>query len=62
MEEPKELDLGDVDFVRKAGRELELIVHDQKERVMNRLQACRPESVQSEALSLEEIFVTTVKT
>ncbi len=58
--EPKGLDLEGADVVRRNGREWEVVVHENTERVLAQLQAGTPESVETEALSLEEIFVSTV--
>ena len=44
--------------VRRSGRELEVIVRDNASGVMDRLRAMSPEMLSTEALSLEEIYVT----
>jgi ABC-2 type transport system ATP-binding protein len=46
--------------IRQRGRELELIVSGSSEDVMSRLAAASPESIETESLTLEEIFVTTL--
>ena len=61
-QEPLNLDLSDVDVVRKEGRELEFVMHQNNERVLERLRARTPEALETEALTLEEIFVATLKT
>jgi ABC-2 type transport system ATP-binding protein len=47
-------------IVRQRGRELELIVTGKADDVMSRLAATSPEAIETEALSLEEIFVATL--
>ena len=60
-QEPKGLDLAGVDRVCKTGREIEIILHQNNERVLDQLNSLSPETLETEALSLEEIFVTTLK-
>jgi ABC-2 type transport system ATP-binding protein len=48
-------------ITRREGRELELTVSANRERVLDRLKAMSPESVRTEALTLEEIFVAALK-
>ena len=55
------LDLPGVHVLRRRGRELELLVNGNSADVMGRLQARSPESLTTEALTLEEIFVTTLQ-
>jgi ABC-2 type transport system ATP-binding protein len=43
--------------VRQNGRELELTVNGNSEEIMQRLESFRPETITTEALTLEEIFV-----
>jgi ABC-2 type transport system ATP-binding protein len=55
-----------VDFVppanvRRAGRELELTVNGDAPAVLERIKAMSPEEVSLEALTLEEIFMATLK-
>jgi ABC-2 type transport system ATP-binding protein len=59
--EPGELDLRGVDLVRKEGRELEFVMHADQDRLLERLRAQTLEALETEALSLEEIFVATLK-
>lgn len=47
--------------VRRSGRELELIANGGSARIMEELRALSPESLTSEALTLEEVFVATLK-
>jgi ABC-2 type transport system ATP-binding protein len=47
--------------VRRDGRELELIANGGGARILEQLRALAPESLTSEALTLEEIFVATLK-
>ena len=46
---------------RRQGREIELIVNGDSPRVLEQLKALAPESLNSEALTLEEVFVATLK-
>lgn len=46
--------------LRQRGRELELMVTGNAAGVLDRLAAASPENIETEALSLEEIFVTTL--
>ena len=46
--------------VRKVGRELEIMVNGDSPQVLERIKSLGPEAVSMEALSLEEIFVTTM--
>lgn len=47
--------------VRRQGRELELTLNGNSEKVLEQLQALGPEEIRTEALTLEEIFVATLK-
>ena len=47
--------------VRREGRELELTVNGHSEEILQRLRALAPEELTTEALTLEEIFVATLK-
>ncbi len=55
------LDFPGAKHIRREGRELELTVNGESETVMHQLQALKPEAVKTEALTLEEIFVTALK-
>ncbi len=58
---PPAVDFPEAKHVRREGRELELLVNGESEKVLHRLQALRPEAVTTEALTLEEIFVAALK-
>jgi hypothetical protein len=47
--------------VRRRGREVEVLANTDAEGLVNRLRAHAPESLVSEPLSLEEIFVATLQ-
>ena len=46
---------------RRNGRELELIVNGEGPQILGHLKSLSPESLTAEALTLEEIFVATLK-
>jgi len=46
---------------RRNGRELELVANGEGARIMEQLRKLAPESLTSEALTLEEVFVATLK-
>ena len=50
-----------VPALRREGRELELIVNGSGPELMERLRQHNPEALSTEALTLEEIFVATLK-
>jgi len=54
------VDLGAAHVLRRAGRDLEVVVNGNAADVMARLRARSPETLTTEALTLEEIFITTV--
>ena len=58
---PPELDLTAALRVRRNGRELELIVNGAGPELLQRLRAHNPEALSTESLTLEEIFVATLK-
>src|SRR5215471_14264026 len=58
---PPDLDLREALQVRRAGRELDLIVNGGGPELLDRLQIYRPEALSTEGLTLEEIFVATLK-
>ena len=58
---PPELKLEGALNVRKTGREVEVIANGGGERICEELRRLAPESLTSEALSLEEIFVAALK-
>jgi hypothetical protein len=47
--------------VRRSGRELDVIVNRGGAEVLERLKNHQPESLSSESLTLEEIFVATLQ-
>lgn len=57
---PTALDLGDAQVLKQRGRDVEVLVNGNAEDVTARLRARSPELIETEALSLEEIFVTTL--
>ncbi|HET9467164.1 MAG TPA: ABC transporter ATP-binding protein [Vicinamibacterales bacterium] len=59
--EPGTLDLVGAQVLRKRGREIEVAVNGGAADVMERLRAKSPESMTAEAMTLEEIFVTTLQ-
>ena len=59
--EPGTLDLAGAQVLRKRGREVEVVVNGGAADVMARLEAKSPESMTAEAMTLEEIFVTTLQ-
>ena len=59
--EPAPVDLAGARVLRRRGRELEVMVNGNATDVMARLQAQSPESLTTEALTLEEIFVATLE-
>jgi ABC-type multidrug transport system ATPase subunit len=58
---PPTLDLAGARVLRKGGREIEIVVNGNSADVLDRLKAGSPETLTTEALSLEEIFVTTLQ-
>ena len=56
-EAPAELDLEGALNVRQSGREFEILADGNSEQLLQKLRAEEPESLRSESLSLEEIFV-----
>jgi ABC-2 type transport system ATP-binding protein len=58
---PPELDLSSALRVRRDGREVELIANGSGAELMERLRQHQPEALTTEALTLEEIFVATLK-
>jgi ABC-2 type transport system ATP-binding protein len=59
--DPGRMDLAGARVLRKAGRELEIIANGNSSEVFARLQARSPEALTREALTLEEIFVSTLE-
>ena len=58
---PPEIDLKAALRVRRDGRELELIANGSGPELMQRLREHHPEALTTESLTLEEIFVATLK-
>jgi ABC-type multidrug transport system ATPase subunit len=56
-QEPLTLDLGKSRVLRREGREIEVLVNGDAAEVLERLKLAAPETLRTEALSLEEIFV-----
>jgi ABC-2 type transport system ATP-binding protein len=54
------LDLGGARVLRQQNRELEVLVNGNAADVVERLRAGSPEAIETEALTLEEIFVTSL--
>ena len=60
-DEPGTLDLAGARLLRRRGREVEVVVNGNSAEVMERLRVRSPETLTTEALTLEEIFVTTLQ-
>jgi ABC-2 type transport system ATP-binding protein len=60
--EPAALDLTGARVTRRQGREIEVIASGNSDAIVDRLMTFSPETVATDPLSLEEIFVTTVQT
>jgi ABC-2 type transport system ATP-binding protein len=58
---PPEIDLRDAMRVRRDGRELELIANGAGPKLLELLRQHNPETLSTESLTLEEIFVATLK-
>jgi ABC-2 type transport system ATP-binding protein len=54
--------LPDAKILRREGRELELLVNGNHDQILAELKTHSPEQLRTESLSLEEIFVTSLKT
>jgi len=59
--DPGGIELAGARVLRQRGKEIELVINGNADAVMDRLRARSLESVTTEALSLEEIFVTTLQ-
>jgi hypothetical protein len=57
---PESLQVAGAEILKQQGRDVELLVTGDATAVMDRLQRQSPESISTEALTLEEIFVRTV--
>jgi hypothetical protein len=60
-EEPPAFELEGAQILRRRGREIEILANGRSAEVIDRLRARSPEAVTTEALTLEEIFVTALK-
>src|SRR5438093_1798323 len=60
-DDPATLDLGGAQLLHRRGREIEVVVNGNAADVMARIQARSPETIHTESLTLEEIFVTTLQ-
>jgi ABC-2 type transport system ATP-binding protein len=58
---PAGLDLAGAKLLRQRQREIEVVVNGNASDVLSRLKSYSPEAIETEALTLEEIFVTTVQ-
>jgi ABC-2 type transport system ATP-binding protein len=58
-EEPRSLDLTAAHVIRREGREIEFVARGNSMELLERVMAHSPEAVKTEALSLEDIFVST---
>jgi ABC-2 type transport system ATP-binding protein len=59
--DPGTLDLAGAHVLRREGRSVEIFVNGNSADVMNRLKSRSPETLTSESLTLEEIFVATLE-
>ena len=59
--ESASIDLPGARVLRRAGRELEVLADGNSAQLVEQLRAHGPESIRTEALSLEDIFVSTVR-
>jgi hypothetical protein len=59
--DPDRLDLPGTRILRQRGREIEVMVNGNSSQVMESLRARSPEALAIEALTLEEIFVSTLQ-
>jgi ABC-2 type transport system ATP-binding protein len=60
-QEPTALDLAGTRVLRRDGRELELVANGNSAELLDRLMRHSPETVRTEALTLEDIFVSTLQ-
>jgi ABC-2 type transport system ATP-binding protein len=60
-DDPGTIDLGSARVLRRQGREVEVVVNGNAADVTSRLKARSPETLTTESLTLEEIFVTTLE-
>ncbi len=55
------MDFPDAKHIRREGREMEFTVNGESAKLLQQLEAMHPESLTTEALTLEEIFVAALK-
>jgi ABC-2 type transport system ATP-binding protein len=60
-DDARAIDFAGARVLHRAGREVELIADGNSEQLIDRLRALSPETVRIESLTLEDIFVTTVR-
>ena len=60
-DDARAIDFAGARVLHRAGREIELIADGNSEQLIDRLRALSPETVRIESLTLEDIFVTTVR-
>jgi ABC-2 type transport system ATP-binding protein len=58
---PLETEFLDAKSVRRTGRTIEMVVNGNGEGILERLRVCKPTSLQTESLTLEEIFLNIVR-
>jgi len=59
--EPPRIDIPGVLDLRRSGRDLEIVANGASEQILEQLRAHAPESVSTEALTLEDIFMVSLK-
>jgi ABC-2 type transport system ATP-binding protein len=59
--DPGAVDLGGARVLRRQGRELEIVANGNSHEVIDRLRSLSPETLSAEALTLEDIFVSTLQ-
>jgi ABC-2 type transport system ATP-binding protein len=59
--EPTGLDLRNARLLRKSGREIEVFVNGNSQEIIEQIKRASPEAIRTEALTLEEIFVASLK-
>ena len=59
--EPPRIEVPGILNLRRAGRDLEIVANGASDQILGRLNAHSPESVSTEALTLEDIFMASLK-
>jgi ABC-type multidrug transport system ATPase subunit len=59
--DPPQLEVPGILNVRRSGRDLEIVANGASELILQRLNAHAPESISTEALTLEDIFMVSLK-